>query len=156
MKSFQGSTLSKLDESGRLKLPPNVVADFKSVDPTGNVSLKYLPEGAIFIKPANQATPAPTADSDNDKAYEENDEMRIRERLGSLLSSSDTISPQGRLTLPLRLLKRIGVYTGEEIALVGVGKGYEVWKPEALEEELDKELAQRRRRYEHTRDQLTE
>ena len=152
MKSFQGSTLSKLDESGRLKLPPNVVADFKSVDPTGNVSLKYLPEGAIFIKPANQVSPEPSADSDDDNDYEENDEMRIRLRQRYLLNSSDTISPQGRLTLPLRLLKRIGVDTGEEIALVGVGKGYEVWKPEALEEELDKELAQRRHQYEQKRD----
>ena len=156
MKSFQGSTLSKLDESGRLKLPPNVVADFKSVDPTGNVSLKYLPEGAIFIKPANQVSPEPSADSDDDNDYEENDEMRIRLRQRYLLNSSDTISPQGRLTLPLRLLKRIGVYTGEEIALVGVGKGYEVWKPEALEEELDKELAQRRRQYEQKRDKTTD
>jgi DNA-binding transcriptional regulator/RsmH inhibitor MraZ len=152
MKSFQGSTLSKLDESGRLKLPPNVVADFKSVDPTGNVSLKYLPEGAIFIKPANQVSPEPSLDSDDDNDYEENDEMRIRLRQRYLLNSSDTISPQGRLTLPLRLLKRIGVDTGEEIALVGVGKGYEVWKPEALEEELDKELAQRRHQYEQKRD----
>lgn len=156
MKSFQGSTLSKLDESGRLKLPPNVVADFKSVDPTGNVSLKYLPEGAIFIKPANQVSPEPSADSDDDNDYEENDEMRIRLRQRYLLNSSDTISPQGRLTLPLRLLKRIGVDTGEEIALVGVGKGYEVWKPEALEEELDKELAQRRRQYEQKRDKTTD
>ena len=49
MKSFQGSTLSKLDNSGRLKLPPNVVADFKSVDTTGNVILKYLAEEAVAI-----------------------------------------------------------------------------------------------------------
>ena len=155
MKSFQGSTLSKLDESGRLKLPPNVVADFKSVDSTGNVSLKYLPEGAIFIKPANPVSPKPSSDSGDD-GYEENDELRIRARLGSLLSSSDTISPQGRLTIPARLLKRIGVNYGEEIALVGVGCGYEIWNPETLEAELDMELAQRRRRYERTRDKPME
>jgi DNA-binding transcriptional regulator/RsmH inhibitor MraZ len=153
MKSFQGSTISKLDNSGRLKLPPNVVMDFKSVDTTGNVILKYLPEGAVAILPANRfkPTPSPTPLGED---YFENARLRINLRKESLLGNTDTISQQGRLTLPASLLKRLGVVPGEDVALVGIGIGYEIWKPETLEAEMDKELEQARRQYEQARDQV--
>ena len=152
MKSFQGSTLSKLDNSGRLKLPPNVVADFKSVDATGNVILKYLAEEAVAIFPEStfpSESPSPTLSGED---YFNSAALRIRLRKESLLGTTDTISPQGRLTLPASLLKRIGVKGGEEVALVGIGIGYEIWKPETLEAEMNKEIAQDRRQYEQDRD----
>ena len=153
MKSFQGSTIVKLDMSGRLKLPPDVVADFMNVDPTGKVFLKYLPERAVAIRPANRINPVPPSDSAEEE-YDDNAEIRIRLRQVSLLSNVDTISPQGRLTLPQSLLKRLDVKTGEDVALVGFGYGYEIWKPETLEE-MEKELEQRQRQYEQVRDKLS-
>jgi DNA-binding transcriptional regulator/RsmH inhibitor MraZ len=154
MKSFHGLTISKLDMSGRLKLPPNVVADFKSIDATGNVVLKYLPEGAVAIIPACrfESTPSP-AISENDYS---NAAARIRQRKESLLIDSDTISQQGRLTLPANLLKRIDVNVGENVALVGMPFRYEIWKPEALEAEMDKEIEQERHQYEQERDKIPE
>ena len=155
MKSFQGSTLSKLDESGRLKLPPNVVADFKSVDHTGNVVLKYLPEGAIAIRPANAFESTPSSASSENDDYSD-PAVRIRLRKASLLINYDTISDQGRLTLPKNLLDRIAVKAGQNVALIGVSNGYEIWHPESLDAEMDKEIAQDRRQYEQKRDQPSE
>ena len=79
MKSFQGTTLIKLDSSCRLKLPPNVVADFKSVDSTCNVVLRYLPEGAIAIKPASRVEPLEASKLDS-KDYFNNNLLRMRLR----------------------------------------------------------------------------
>ena len=156
MKPFQGSTLSKLDNSGRLKLPPNVVADFKRVDVTGNVILKYLAEEAIAILPESRFTSESPSPALSGEDYFSNAALRIRLRKASLLGNADTISPQGRLTLPASLLKRIGVKGGEEVALVGIGIGYEIWKPETLEAEMNKEIEQDRRQYEQDRDSIPE
>ena len=155
MNSFHGSTIVKLDISGRLKLPPGVVTDFKSVDPTGRVFLKYMPERMVSIRPANKVPSEPPSDS-AEKDYDDDAETRIRLRQISLLSNYDTISPQGRVTLPQSLLELIDVKSGQNVVLVGFGLGYEIWKPETLAEEMRKELEQRHRKYEQTRDKVTE
>jgi len=155
MKSFQGSTISKLDSSGRLKLPPNVVADFKGVDATGKVVLKLQPEGAIAILPANVFGPTSSPDA-SAQDYLGSAAARIRLRREMLFVVSDEISQQGRLTLPASFIKRIGVAAGDDVAIIGISFGYEIWKPETLEAEMDEELEQGRRLYDQAREQLTE
>ena len=152
MKSFQGSTLAKLDMSCRLKLPPNVVADFKRVDPTGNVVLRYLPEGAVAILPANMVDP-PESSKLESKDYFDNPLLRMRLRNMMQLTEEDTISAQGRLTLSKNLLDRLKLQKGDEVALIGMLNGYEIWKRETLQAEMDKQDEQDRRQYEEARSQ---
>ncbi|MBR5079831.1 MAG: hypothetical protein IKX30_13925 [Victivallales bacterium] len=152
MKSFQGTTLIKLDSSCRLKLPPNVVADFKSVDPTGNVVLRYLPEEAVAMRPANMVDPL---ESSMLKSKDYFDNPLLRMRLRSMMQSTeeDTISAQGRLTLSKNLLDRLKLQKGDEVALIGMLNGYEIWKRETLQAEMDKQDEQDRRHYEEARSQ---
>ncbi|MCR5380183.1 MAG: hypothetical protein K6G44_04285 [Lentisphaeria bacterium] len=152
MKSFQGTTLIKLDSSCRLKLPPNVVADFKSVDPTGNVVLRYLPEEAVAMWPANNVDP-PEPSILKSKDYFNNPLLRMRLRSMMQLTEEDTISAQGRLTLSKNLLDRLKLQKGDEVALIGMLNGYEIWKRETLQAEIDKQNEQDRRQYEQARTQ---
>lgn len=151
MKQFNGSTICKLDSSGRLKLPPNAVSDFKRVDTSGKVILKLLPEGAIAIVPANTLQPEPSQET-SVKDYLTNPVTRHRVRREIFFYTEDEISQQGRLTISTSMLDRIGVKAGGEVALIGFQYGYEIWKPEALEAEIDKELAQGNAVYEQTRE----
>lgn len=150
MKSFQGTTLIKLDSSCRLKLPPNVVADFKSVDSTCNVVLRYLPEGAIAIKPASRVEPLEVSKLDS-KDYFNNNLLRMRLRSMMQLTEEDTISAQGRLTLSKNLLDRLGLKKGDEVILIGMLDGYEIWKPEMLQADVDEQVQQDRQQYEQDR-----
>jgi len=152
MKSFQGTTLVKLDSSCRLKLPPNVVADFKSVDTTGNVVLRYLPEGAVAMWPANKVDP-PEPSMLKSKDYFDNPLLRMRLRSMMQSTEEDTISAQGRLTLSKNLLDRLKLQKGDEVALIGILNGYEIWKRETLQAEMAKQDEQEQRQYEQARSQ---
>ncbi len=150
MKKFSGSTICKLDSSGRLKLPPNAVADFKSVDPSGKVILKFLAEGAIAVIPASSWPQEPQEISVKD--YLTNPAARHRLRKEIFFFTEDEISQQGRLTLSSTLLERIGVKAGGDVALIGFQFGYEIWNPTALSTEIDKEISQDRTTFEESRE----
>ena len=153
MKPFRGSTLIKLDMSGRLKLPPNVVADFKSVNDTGDVVLKYLSEGAITILPASpdEQTAPPKIKS---QEFFNDNLRRMRLRSDMYFTEEDTISPQGRITIPEKFRDYLGLKGGEDIAIIGMLYGYEIWKKETLDEEMNRQHKQERDQYERDRCQF--
>ena len=147
MKPFRGSTLIKLDMSGRLKLPPNVVADFKSVNKKGDVELKYMAEGNITVLPAS---PEETTDHKETKPpkFIDDNLRRMQQRSELYFTEDDTISPQGRITIPEKFRDFLGLKGGDDIAILGMLYGYEIWKKETLDEEMNKRRKQKSEQYE--------
>ena len=156
MKPFRGSTLIKLDMSGRLKLPPNVVADLKSVNATGDVVLTYLEEGTVTITPASPEEPTPPPTRPNPQEFFKDNIRRMGLRSDMYFTEEDTISPQGRITIPEKFRDYLDLKGGEDIAIIGMLYGYEIWKKETLDEEMNRQRKQRNNKYERDRCQYEE
>jgi len=102
--------------------------------------------------PANNVDP-PEPSILKSKDYFNNPLLRMRLRSMMQLTEEDTISAQGRLTLSKNLLDRLKLQKGDEVALIGMLNGYEIWKRETLQAEIDKQNEQDRRQYEQARSQ---
>ena len=57
------------------------------------------------------------------------------------------------IILSKNLLDRLKLQKGDEVALIGMLNGYEIWKRETLQAEIDKQNEQDRRQYEQARTQ---
>ena len=135
MVRFCGQDSCLVDANGRVKLSPRFLADFREVG--GSTVLRCLPEGALGVYPeaiwqqmrqgeANAAAKAGTS-----AAY------RRQLRLFGALSEQQTITNQGRLTIPVHLRERLGLGPGTEVMVVGSELGVEVWEATRWQAELD-------------------
>lgn len=137
MLSFCGQDSGTVDANGRVKFSPRIVADFKD-NCDGEVVLHALPEGALAVYPEdvytrmrrNDIKPAENAGSS--LVFRRN----LR-RFGSL-SSSEKISAQGRVTIPPAFREPLGLTGNQEIVVVGVEIGVEIWNASQWNEELSK------------------
>ena len=102
--------------------------------------------------PANKVDP-PEPSMLKSKDYFDNPLLRIRLRSMMQSTEEDTISAQGRLTLSKNLLDRLKLQKGDEVALIGILNGYEIWKRETLQAEMAKQDEQDQRHYEQARSQ---
>ncbi len=135
MLPFCGQDRSIVDANGRLKLSPRVIADFNTAC-QGEIVMHCLPEGAIAVYPEHtyvemrQATKNTTAEVASSLLL-----RRSMRRFGAL-SKSDTISRQGRITLPAAYRKYAGIEPGSEVIVVGTEIGVEIWNEERWFNEL--------------------
>ncbi len=137
MLSFCGQDRCSVDANGRLKLSPKVVADFTGKC-GGQVVMHCLPEGAIAIYPEEiylemrRQETLPAAKAANSMVF-----RRSMRRFGAM-SSPESISNQGRVTLPQAFREYAELKPGSEVFVVGVEIGIEIWKAERWAEEINR------------------
>lgn len=137
MLTFCGQYRCQMDANGRLKLNPQLIDGFMEQN-AGKIVMHCLPEGAVAVYPENtylemrkneQAAAAMAADSVV---------FRRKMRRFGALSSSARISEQGRLTVPQGFRDYGLLCPGEEVLVVGVEIGIELWSVERWNAELEK------------------
>lgn len=137
MLSFCGQDKCSVDSNGRVKFSPRVISDFTEKC-NGEVVLHCLPEGALAVYPEDiylemrRAEAKPAEKAGSSLVFRRN----IR-RFGAL-SSPETISAQGRITLPTGYRDMLELNPGEDIIVVGVEIGIEIWNASRWNAELTK------------------
>ena len=135
MLAFCGQERCSIDANGRFKLSPRHIGDFESRC-GGRVVFHCLPEGAVAIYPEDvYAQMRAGVGNVAEKAGLSLVQRRILRSFGAL-SQPETITRQGRLTLPQAFREKAGLQTGAEVCVVGVEIGVEVWNAERGEKEL--------------------
>ena len=133
MTVFRGQDACRVDSNGRVKLSPRLL------DALGKerqeMVLYCLPEGAVYPlatwKRMRQDEPRVNA-----KAMQSIVVRRRLRRFGAL-SQVETVSNQGRITVPPRFRRRVDLEPGTEAVLVGCETGFEVWNAEKWEKESE-------------------
>lgn len=135
MLSFCGQDRTSLDANGRAKFTPRVISDFQE-SCEGSVVLHCLPEGALAIYPEQNYLDMRRAESKpSEKAGSSLLFRRNLRRFGAL-SMPDTVSKQGRITIPQGYRKMLELNPNDEIIIVGIEIGIEIWNAKKWEEEL--------------------
>lgn len=135
--AFCGQERCSIDANGRLKLSPKVVTDFTEKC-GGRVVVHCLPEGAVAIYPEDiylemrRQETLPAAKAANSMVF-----RRSMRRFGAM-SNSDTISNQGRVTLPQAFREYAALNPGGEVFVVGVEIGIEIWNAGRWMEEIER------------------
>jgi DNA-binding transcriptional regulator/RsmH inhibitor MraZ len=133
--SFCGQDKCSVDSNGRVKFSPRIVTDFID-NCNGEVILHCLPEGALAVYPEDIYLEMRRAESKPaEKAGSSMLFRRNLRRFGSL-STPEKVSRQGRVTIPNGYRNMLGLDPGEEIVVVGVEIGVEIWNATRWEEEL--------------------
>lgn len=131
---FCGQDRCLIDANGRIKVSPRFLADFERFG--GPVIVHCLPEGALGVYPSpvwlemRQSEENVAARAARSVAF-----RRQLRRFGAL-TQSETISNQGRITIPPHFRPILGLEAGAEAVLVGCEIGIEVWNAERWEAEL--------------------
>lgn len=126
MIAFCGYDRCSIDNNGRLKLSPAVLADFGGAG--AGLVLRCLPEGCIAVYPEAYFQKMRQADSENAAAQTVSSAMYRRKlRMLNAMSSPVTISPQGRITLPGDFRKLAGIDLAPDVVVVGIDVGVEIW-----------------------------
>lgn len=138
MLTFNGIDKSLLDANGRVKLSPRFLGDFAKVSKNGReVVLHCLPEGALAVYPEEVFAQMRSA-KENAPDLAANSILYRRElRRFSAFSTPAVISPQGRLTIPPEYREFAHLTVSENIMVIGVEIGVEIWNCERWKEECD-------------------
>lgn len=137
MLPFCGQDHCLIDANGRIKLSPRLIADFVA-ECGGEVVIHCLPEGTIAIYP--ETTYLEMRQSETAAAAQAASSLLLRRsmrRFGAL-SKSETISRQGRITLPPAYRQYAEIAAGSEVIVVGTEIGVEIWNMARWTEELKK------------------
>jgi transcriptional regulator MraZ len=137
MLPFCGQDHSLVDANGRIKFSPRVIADF-TAECEGEIVIHCLPEGAIAVYP--EETYLEMRQSETAAAAQAASSLLLRRsmrRFGAL-SKSETISRQGRITLPPAYRQYAEIESGSEVIVVGTEIGVEIWNATRWTEELEK------------------
>ena len=132
---FCGQDQCAIDGNGRVKLSPHFLADFRG--DSSDVVLHCLPEGALAIYPLSvwqkmrQSEPRPAAKAANSIVFR----RRLR-RVGAM-TQFQTISNQGRLTIPPLFRPLLGLEPGNGAVQVGTEIGVEIWQKERWTAEFE-------------------
>ncbi|QSH42084.1 hypothetical protein P0136_04665 [Lentisphaerota bacterium ZTH] len=137
MLKFCGQDCCSVDANGRIKLSPRVISDFAE-ECGSEVVMHCLPEGAIALYPEKiylemrQNEEQAAAQAAASVVF-----RRSMRRFGAM-SKSESISRQGRITLPPTFRKYAALEAGCEVCVVGVEIGVEIWNAERWMAEIDK------------------
>jgi transcriptional regulator MraZ len=137
MLPFCGQDQCSVDANGRIKFSPRLIADF-TAECEGEVVIHCLPEGTIAVYP--EATYLEMRQSVTTAAAQAASSLLLRRsmrRFGAL-SKSETISRQGRITLPPAYRQYAEIMAGSEVIVVGTEIGVEVWNTTRWTEEMEK------------------
>jgi len=137
MLSFCGQDKCSVDSNGRVKFSPRVISDFTE-NCSGEVVLHCLPEGAMAVYPEDIYLEMRRAESKPAEKAGSSMLFRRNIRRFGALSSPEKVSRQGRITIPAGYREMLGLSPGEEIIVVGVEIGVEIWNATRWNEELIK------------------
>jgi DNA-binding transcriptional regulator/RsmH inhibitor MraZ len=155
MLEFCGEDRCLVDSNGRVRLNQRIVNDFLRKC-EGNVVMYVLPEGAVALYPEETYREMRAREiSDPDNVGSSFTARRSLRRFGSL-TRPDTITRQGRVTLPERFRTITGLLPGVEACVVGVEIGVEIWAAEKFDAEMKEIDVQMEKRRELEYECLTE
>ncbi|NLK83317.1 MAG: hypothetical protein GX280_04440 [Lentisphaerae bacterium] len=126
-----------MDANGRLKLSPRVINDFME-SCGGEIVMHCLPEGAVAVYPESIYLEMRRQENEPAARAASSTVFRREMRRFGALSSSGRISEQGRLTVPQGFRDYGKLCPGENILVVGIEIGIELWNTERWNAELEK------------------
>lgn len=135
MFAFNGIDKSLLDSNGRIKLSPRVLGDFARTG--NNVVLHCLPEGAVAVYPEEVFLQMRNEKADAARKAANSLLFRRELRRFSAWSTQAVISPQGRITIPGEYREFAELAVSENVMVVGVEIGVEIWNCERWKAEQD-------------------
>ncbi|OPZ23488.1 MAG: cell division protein MraZ [Lentisphaerae bacterium ADurb.BinA184] len=144
MTAFYGQDSCLLDANGRIKLSPHFLSDFRR---SGNeVVLHCLAEGALGVYPAHAWEQMRQADAQPAARAAQSLVFRRQLRRFGALTEVETITNQGRVTVPVRFRERLGLRPGTEVVVVGCEIGVEIWNAESWQAEAELFIEHERQR----------
>ncbi|MFW5893949.1 MAG: division/cell wall cluster transcriptional repressor MraZ [Verrucomicrobiota bacterium] len=126
--AFCGQDYCTVDANGRVKLSPRLLMDFGQLGES--VVVHCLPEGALGVYPLSVWRQMRERETESEPAAARSIVARRQLRRFGALSQVDSISRQGRITIPVSFREIVGLSAGTEAVLVGVEIGIEVWSAE--------------------------
>lgn len=136
MLPFCGVDNCLVDANGRVRLTQRVVEDFLR-EGASDIVMYGLPEGGIALYPESvwkrMRAPALNSPEQLGSSFAIRSAMR---RFGAL-TCSETISRQGRITIPEVLRRHAGLVPGGETVVVGVEIGVEIWEAGRFNREME-------------------
>ena len=148
MLAFCGQDRCLVDSNGRIRLAQHFVDDFLRRC-SGEVVMHGLPEGAIALYPEEVYAEMRRQELQAVGEIASSFVMRRSLRRFGALTQPETISRQGRITLPVQFREFAGLAPGREACVIGVEVGVEIWSVErylaemaAIDEHLQKKRQQ--------------
>lgn len=125
MLNFCGIDRCLIDANGRIKFSPRVLDDFAR---SGNaVVLHCLPEGALAVYPEEVFLQMRKAKEDAAEKAASSVLFRRELRRFGAWSMAQSITGQGRITLPPEFREFSGIAASDTVVVVGVEIGVEIW-----------------------------
>ena len=122
-----------MDANGRVKLSPKVLADFGLTGP--DPVIHCLPEGALGVYPEKTFLEMRGAEDHSARMAGASFIARRTMRRFGAMSTSVSISAQGRLTIPPFFRDYAELKENSDLVVVGVEIGIELWSPSRWAEE---------------------
>ena len=131
---FCGQDKCLIDANGRVKLSPRFLSDF--LQSGVNIVMHCQPEGALGVYPERiwaqmrQSEARPALKAAQSVVF-----RRQLRRFGAM-TQTESISKQGRITIPSPFRSLLELEPSQEIVLVGCEIGMEVWNSERWQREF--------------------
>jgi len=135
MLSFYGLDKCLVDANGRIRLTQRVVDAFLH-EGSPEIVMHGLPEGCIALYPESVWHRMRAPALGNPESLNTSFAVRSSLRRFGALTCPETISRQGRITLPELLKDHAGLVAGAEAVVVGVELGVEIWELSRFEAEM--------------------
>ncbi len=135
MLPFCGQERCLVDGNGRIRLTQRWVDDFMRRC-GGEVVIHGLPEGGLALYPEDVYRDMRAQEIGKFEQLGTSFALRRSLRRFGALTCVDTITRQGRITLPAPFREYAGIAPGSEICLVGVEVGVEIWDQEKFAAEM--------------------
>ena len=126
MLAFCGQDRCLVDGNGRIRLTQRFVDDFLRRC-NGEIVMHGLPEGAIALYPEEVYSEMRQREINALDTVGSSFLARRSLRRFGALTQPETISRQGRITLPAALREFAGLEAGTEACVIGVEVGVEIW-----------------------------
>ena len=146
MLAFCGQEKCLIDINGRIRLTQRWVDDFLRRC-NGEVVMHGLPEGAVALYPEDVYRDMRAREIGNLEQLGASFTLRRSLRRFGALTRVDTITRQGRVTLPAPFREHAGITAGSEVCVIGVEVGVEIWDAARFADEMraiNRHLAERR------------
>ena len=137
MKRFYGQERCKLEANSRLKLPSQYLEVFQEHGGE-RVVLHCWPERCLGILPEGTWEVYCQQLSGQGGTGLMTPEQRSRSRLIFSYTNPDTITAQGRITIPEMFREFLGFEPGSKVVVVSTGDSLEVWSESRWAEEVNR------------------
>lgn len=137
MLSFCGEEKCTVDANGRLKLPQQFIDSFFMQDKSGEIVLHCLDEGALALYPVATFKEMRYRELQQQDRIANSLLMRRNLRRFGAMSCPETISKQGRITIPESYRSRCGLASSSSVIVVGIEIGVEIWNIDRWQRELE-------------------